>query len=222
MLRSQQERKEKACLLVEGPEGLLAPLNKPVKSKRTGEVIELLRLLQEIEIAEGEWAGIDRILSLSPNYQPLGRVPASSHLYVKVNEILSDFQWSPRIERPPNKPYSFTWNAPTHVADWENRFVFWLLNQRSSGDLLRIRNCRNCGQWFYAVTGHQTSCTDRCRQQFHSMDTTFKEKRRLYMRKYRKNEKGLDLSAIKLVQKKHWGAGDERSPKATRKKKGGS
>jgi predicted nucleic acid-binding Zn ribbon protein len=74
-------------------------------------------------------------------------------------------------------------------------FVFWVLTLRARGDVSLIRCCRNCRQWFYAITNHQTSCSDRCRQQFHSKDKRFKENRRLYMRRYRNAEKERELRA---------------------------
>jgi hypothetical protein len=75
-------------------------------------------------------------------------------------------------------------------------------NSRASGNISMIRSCRNCQRWFYAITNHQAYCIDSCRQQFHSRDLGFKEKRRLYMRWYRNDKKKREL-ATDLVAKKN-------------------
>src|SRR5262252_10765597 len=45
----------------------------------------------------------------------------------------------------------------------------------------RIRRCRECKAWFFAVTDHQKFCGDKCRVHYASHSEDFKEKRALYM-----------------------------------------
>jgi hypothetical protein len=201
LLNSRERRRETAIALSNSPFGLLAPLNCALQSKRAQKLIELLRTLKEIEQVEAMLAEVERQLSQEPNYAGGSLLGAPSHVYAKANEILSACHWSPRVAPPPNQLHSFTWNARTAKSDWENRFVFWLLNLRASGEISLIRSCRNCEQWFYAITNHQTHCSDRCRQNFHSKDKIFREKRRLYMRRYRKDEKSKGLAAVQLLKK---------------------
>ncbi len=182
-------RKQQASALAGSPYGLLAPLNRVPHSKRVRRVIELVHALQDIEHEETVLNEVERQSSEDPNYETAGPVRAPSHMYARANVVLSAFHWSPRVAPPPHESHSFTWNARTSQSDWENMFVFWVLKQRASGDTSLIRSCRNCQRWFYAVTNHQMHCSDRCRQHFHSTDKNFKEKRRLYMRRYRKAEK---------------------------------
>jgi len=193
-------------------DGLLAPLNRRPHSRRTRELVELVRTLRKIDRIESVGAEVDRQLSQEPNYEALGPSHAPSHMYARANEILSACQWSPRVARPPNEPYSFTWSARTARSDWENNFVLFVLNLRARGDISRIRSCRNCEHWFYAVTNHQTHCGDRCRQHFHSTSAVFKEKRRLYMKKYRRLEKARDLTFKRFL-------GSERRRKAKSEEK---
>ena len=219
MLRTRKLRlrREAATALSKSPYGLLSPLNGQHRTKRARDLINLLLTLQEIERIEVRFAGIERQLREDPNYLPGGIERAPRELYVQANDILSACQWSPRVSPPPNESHSFTWNARTHESDWENKFVLWILNLRARGDLSLVRSCRNCGTWFYAVTNHQTNCTDRCRQQFHSKDNTFREKRRLYMRRYREIEKARSLVA-KLPIKK---GTQKAAPARQLRKKGG-
>jgi hypothetical protein len=198
MLReSQEQRRQRASTLSRSPHGLLAPLNHARQPRRTRDLVDLVRTLQEIERIEIALTWVELQLRKEPNYlADDGPHRAPSRLYAYANEILSTCHWSPRVASPPNESYSFTWNARTEQTDWENRFVLWVLNLRARGDLSLIRCCRNCGQWFYAITNHQTSCSDRCRQQFHSKDKRFKENRRLYMRRYRKAERERESAEI--------------------------
>jgi hypothetical protein len=211
----REQRKNIALALSNSPDGLLAPLNRVPQSKRGRRLLELVRALQDIEHEEAVLNEVDRQLSEDPNYETAGPVRAPSHMYARANEILSSCYWSPRVLPPPHESHSFTWKARTVQSDWENRFVFWVLNLRTRGDISLIRSCRNCGQWFYAVTNHQSHCSDRCRQQFHSRDRSFKEKRRLYMRRYRKDEKSQNSAATQLIRKGRRSA-EAKPPRATR------
>jgi hypothetical protein len=198
-LRPQlNQRKKTAQALNTSPYGLLVPLNNESKTERTQDLLALLRTLQEIERLEDIAAEVDGQLSQDPNYVGAGH-RAPSRLYVQANTILSACNWSPRVAPPPNELHSFTWEARTTQSDCEKKFVYWILNLRATGDISRIRSCRNCRQWFYAVTNHQIHCGDRCRQQFLSRDKGFKEKRRLYMRQHRKREKLRNAAAKQLL-----------------------
>lgn len=187
MRKLRQQRRQTASAL-SSPQGLLSPLNRVPRSKRADELLELVHALQDIEHEEAVLDEVERQLSEEPNYETAGPVRAPSHMYARANAVLSAFHWSPHVAPPPDESHSFTWNARTAESDWENRFVFWVLNQHAKRDTSLIRSCRNCQQWFYAVKSHQAHCSDRCRQHFHSTDKNFKEKRRLYMRRYRKEE----------------------------------
>jgi hypothetical protein len=195
----REQRRDIASVVSTSPEGLLAPLNRMPQSKRTQQLIELVRILQEIEHVEAVFNEVKRQLSADPNYDPGGRVRAPSRIYAAANEILSACHWSPRVIPPPQRSI-FVWDTRTNEAEWENCFVFWLLNIRAAGDLSLIRSCRNCRRWFYAITSHQAYCSGRCRQQFHSGDQGFKERRRLYMRRYRSVEKARELTERKLIR----------------------
>jgi hypothetical protein len=203
-MRKLRTDRQRIARVVTSDGGILAPLNRLPRSKRTLELLELVRTLQEVEREEGILA-VERRPSWNGNDVKSG-VVAPTRLYRTANQILSVCHWSPRIHRPPGQSNSFTWNARTEKSDWENGFVFWLLNLRARGDVSLIRCCRNCGRWFYATTNHQTFCEDRCRQQFHSKDQDFKKQRRLYMRGYRKNERARGLAARERILNKDRGS----------------
>ena len=198
----RKEKKRVAFGLSAPPDGLLSPLNRVPRSKRVWRVIELLRALQAIEHEEAVLNEVERQLLEEPNYESAGPVRAPSHMYARANEIFSVYRWRPVVSPRPHARNSFSWKARTLHSDWENNFVYWALQQRANGDISLIRNCLNCQRWFYAVTKHQTYCVDRCRQQFHSRDNRFKEQRRLYMRRYRKNAEKREFAKDLMTKEK--------------------
>jgi hypothetical protein len=188
-LRTSMDQRRRTAKVLISPEGLLAPINRKAPSKRTVELIELLRTVQKIDRWIAVDAYVDWQLSQEPNYGPAGPTPAPRELYVRANEILSKYHWSPRVGRPADM--SFSWSGRTEQSDWENRFVYWIFNLLRNGELTRLKSCRDCGKWFYAVTNHQGYCNNRCRQHQHAANQGFKEKRRLYMKRYRQLQKRL-------------------------------
>lgn len=55
------------------------------------------------------------------------------------------------------------------------------------GSIQRLRTCRVCNAWFYGMTDHQVHCNPRCRQRYFSRDPGFRERRRKYMKQYRRD-----------------------------------
>jgi hypothetical protein len=68
----------------------------------------------------------------------------------------------------------------------------------------RIRRCHfpKCCKWFFAKTDHQKYCGDNCRQRDASQGESFREKRRIYMKKYRREEAERDARAKQLARGK--------------------
>jgi hypothetical protein len=200
-LRDTREKRRDVAKALSGPEGLIAPLNGAHQSKRSLELMDLVRTLQEIEQLSGllgdtrtQWL---KILHREAAYP----VSTLIKLHKKANQILSSCHWSPRITFGTSERNRFAWDAKTKESDWENRFVYWLLNLRAKGQILLVRSCRNCKRWFYATTNHQSFCKDNCRQKFHSGDENFKDRRRLYMEQYRKDLKRRESAARSMVYK---------------------
>jgi len=173
----RQTQREIARAVVTEPEGILAPLNRRSKSERIQRMIQLVGILRALAEAED-------LFSDDP-----WDSPKLLSLYREANKILSTcpVRWSPVVTPPPER-YTFRGRARTVEEEEEVCFVRWVLTQRATGDISRIRTCRNCNRWFLAVTSHQFFCDEACRQKFHSQDPHFKERRRLYMRRFREQE----------------------------------
>lgn len=66
----------------------------------------------------------------------------------------------------------------------------------------RLRRCLQCQNWFFAVTEHQKYCGDDCRKRHAAHGEDFLEKRRIYMRRYRQDQKAADKRAKSLTGRK--------------------
>jgi len=89
----------------------------------------------------------------------------------------------------------------------EYALINYVLAQWCNGSIQRLRTCENCKRWYYAATDHQVFCVPRCRQQSFAQSEEFKEKRKLYMRKRRRQDAEREarqnkLAYIRIVPKK--------------------
>ncbi len=140
-------------------------------------------------------------------------VQSLNRAYIKVlaaiNESLDRYLWKPKV-----RDLGYLSLQEVHVWEqlspddfWENMAVQWLLAQLKGGSLLRpapilnFRTCRNCSEWFYALTKHQKFCKQACRKRFDSQSPEFKKKRRDYMRdRYRPDQKSRNARSFALAR----------------------
>jgi hypothetical protein len=143
---------------------------------------------------------------------------------LELNTRLSKYKWSPVVLNSmtvdsyfhihfvagPNPvmsdvdPYSkrMDLSTPTGAAFLENKAVEWIV--RNIGAVHRIRRCHRsqCRKWFFAVTDHQRYCGDTCRKRDARTGDEFKERRRLYMKKYRSAEAERDARSKRIAKGK--------------------
>ena len=117
--------------------------------------------------------------------------PQFSKSYDRLNDTLGTFTLAPRIEL--NAVYDgnlvswmITDDSPTaHVRVQ----VRWLLQVIGEGEILSIRRCQQCENWFFARVSHQTFCQPSCQKKAFSQTPDFKDGRSEYMRRRRLKEK---------------------------------
>ena len=83
----------------------------------------------------------------------------------------------------------------------ETRVMNYALELLRRGSIQRLRTCRECKKWYYAVTDHQTHCSPKCRQRFASHNPQFQQRRRKYMRTYRLGEKNRNKRAQSIARR---------------------
>lgn len=114
-----------------------------------------------------------------------------SLLLKELNTILKRYRWSPVFRAYVFLGLDVIWdfNNTKTEQDWENGAILWITRLVQRRIISRLRRCRECGKWYYAMTDHQHYCGEICRKKFASRNEVFKEKRRRYMAEYRRAEK---------------------------------
>jgi len=94
-----------------------------------------------------------------------------------------------------------------HARSLEHYAVQWIVQHIDA--VQKVRRCQvpTCRQWYYAKTDHQKYCGDACRQKDAAQGDDFKEKRRVYMKKYRSAEAERDAQAKRVANRLARGKG---------------
>jgi hypothetical protein len=122
----------------------------------------------------------------------------------RLEKTLLRYRWSPKFESGSHESSlnpAFSYHAKTLEEQHENWCVWWITELVRQRNILRVRPCVECGRWLWAVRDHQRHCSDTCRKKHASHNPTFKEKRRLYMRKHRQDEKVRSAAMLARVRK---------------------
>jgi hypothetical protein len=117
--------------------------------------------------------------------------PQFSKSYDRLNDTLGTFTHVPRIEL--NAVYdgnlaSWAMTDDSPIAHVRVQ-VRWLLQVIGEGEILSIRRCQQCENWFFARVSHHTFCKPSCQKKDFSQTEDFKVGRREYMRKRRLEER---------------------------------
>jgi hypothetical protein len=153
----------------------------------------VIQLDQAMKLASGlgpDWKALDAELN-----------EIMKELYARV----SKFRCVPRVMYlvAPDRCFDVQYHfVVTKETASEGTAMAWLLDHIDT--VHRIRRCRlqECRKWFFAVTDHQKYCGDTCRKRDAAQGESFKEKRRLYMRKYRGEEAERSERAKRLAKGK--------------------
>jgi hypothetical protein len=78
--------------------------------------------------------------------------------------------------------------GPSQVVDSESAAVGLLLNLARQGVVHRVRECLNCGRWFFARFEHSKFCQRKCQLKHYQSDPKWKTHRREWMRGYRETQ----------------------------------
>ncbi len=114
------------------------------------------------------------------------------------------YKWHPFIRHMGFELMDFdvteTWETRGTEAGRETFAIWWLCLHKGKF-IDYFRQCRECGKWLFALVDHQSFCSDSCRKRHASHDQDFREKRRVYMRAYRRAEKEKDHHARASLSK---------------------
>lgn len=121
-------------------------------------------------------------------------------LFANLKKILRRYKWRPTAGFNGTRISFFTdYGAIGSAEEWENWCVDGIMQFADAGILSLFRRCRQCGEWLASIPVTRKYCSDNCRQKFASQSSAFKDKRRIYMRDYRKREHERDQRARRLA-----------------------
>jgi hypothetical protein len=178
---------------------LIEWLNRKPKISERGRIEKLLANLAKVRQKYGEG---DREHRLEENPQlrglswPIGAVPKAwygKEFNVALREAQAELAlhkvW-PTLEAVSNprsgasgSTLSFGWK---HSQDQAAEAVLHIVKLGKDGNLWRVRQCRHCEKWFYARFSHQDFHSTRCQEAEYKASPSWREKRREYMRGYRR------------------------------------
>ena len=116
-----------------------------------------------------------------------------------------------RITLYPQQPSKHGWTSTYFVGSLGRKsdgakdtirilaFFVWKLAQ--DRELWRVRECRHCGTWFAAKKNDHIFCVTKCCEKAFRTTPEGRAKRKMYMKRYRANDKRM-TEAYELVAKK--------------------
>jgi hypothetical protein len=158
----------------------------PLRKQSIERVSVFLRSLKAAEAANDP-EGVTGMSSYGGLRSAAGTVRPKRQWLRWANGALMRYQQYPQIVPDLESGRLTTEMAFSGGDFWENKAIeeiLWLLKK---GQLFRLRQCPSCRNWFYAKRRDQQFCKTACLQKEHSQSEAFKNKRKLYMRKYRKS-----------------------------------
>jgi hypothetical protein len=160
------------------------------------------RMLSLLKI-DSPAAAFIRSTALPPTDLPGGGSPARAEFVrakLEIDSILSEFRLAPVLLCTRKHGWIVDWCCVgRHPQDAKEVRALLKLLTLASADLLgRVRQCSTvgCERWFYARRGNEKFCSAPCEQRLANSDPDRKEKKRLYMRKYRRSEKARDQKCV--------------------------
>ena len=132
----------------------------------------------------------------------------AARLVANINGRLFKYEWHPAVfgfmgaGSHFRVHYAILAKSNDPASAIEQYAIQWIVDHIDA--VHRIRRCHfpKCRKWFFAKTDHQKYCGDNCRQRDAAQGESFKEKRRIYMKKYRSEEAATDKRLKQFVRGK--------------------
>jgi hypothetical protein len=179
-------------------------LNRNRGTRRGNAVIKLVKKVQQLfpSVSMTEWVRREQ-----SGMSPREYVTALNY----INKRLSSFamwpmlvgrstsfgRWGKRGLQARTK-FKWRWSSGKDPA---TETIHNIVRLGELGLFFRLRQCAFCDAWFYARLSHQLYCSARCRAKHFRSGPKWRELRRNYMRKYRKQQRERDALAIAVLHK---------------------
>jgi predicted RNA-binding Zn ribbon-like protein len=116
-------------------------------------------------------------------------------LFVQINQRLRSYRMFPEFLFRVGDQWVYRWTATSgrrlfpepneKIRPNEQDALLSLLSLARQGCLQRVRQCKQCGKWFFARFRTQNFCQTKCQQTYFRSSKEWKAHRREYMRKNR-------------------------------------
>jgi hypothetical protein len=116
----------------------------------------------------------------------------------ELNERLSRYTAHPKCLITPDS--ISPWEMYLGVDAAEFLSIRAIQRVAEAGNLDRFRRCASCQDWFLARVDHQHCCSLACRQKLHRSSPEFREHRRKYMIKHRRDEREREKREMVLAR----------------------
>jgi hypothetical protein len=124
----------------------------------------------------------------------------------EINSILARYRGSRRVYWQPHVGpmegfWEVNWDRRLRDESYaaETSLITYALSLLQGGSIQLLRTCPACREWFYATRNDRGHCSANCKQKFASNDPGFKQGRREYMKKYRREQKERDKRELQKV-----------------------
>lgn len=185
-------------------------LNATRKSSGNLRIIRLLNTANKLEsLTHSKQLPSLHLLTWRPSgtKKQMVNLKKTRRLAHSLRTQLSRYEVSPEISPVRRDGWHLRWKPVTKTAQvpitlsmrgdtetylfGEEDVVLRILELSKQGNLRRIQECEysTCRKWFYARVRHQHYCSFKCQQAHFSKSPESKNKRKLYMRVYRKRER---------------------------------
>lgn len=159
--------------------------------KRGGLKIErILRNFQALT-ASATWEDISKELGLPMPFTmatPRVQTKKWNAAYEELRNTLRRFKFYPELLTPKEGVWRFYWRSVRHYH--VESLVYQVLRLAELGMILRVRECVECTQWFYARFAHQLFCKGKCKEKHSRTSKKHRARRRDYMRSYMRKYRG--------------------------------
>ena len=184
-------------------------LNITMGTPANARIIELLKIVKKLEAQTNQTKplGVTLLTWKVPKRSAIQKSNRRrvSRLATELNNRLSKYRiypeifprqkgrwllrWRPLVNGPETQiTVSAAGDTETYPFT-EGDTLLRILGIAETGDLHRLRQCRHCGNWLFARVRHQDYCNTECQQLNFRTSDEFKDKRKRYMRKYRRDER---------------------------------
>jgi hypothetical protein len=114
---------------------------------------------------------------------------------------------APVVRSVTTQSWEISWGLVGKMAPAQGLALVKVLHLADKGLLMRVRKCawQECGRWYFARFQHQEFCSGRCQQRAARSTQEWKDKRKAYMKRLRRETKLREQKWLRISEAKRKG-----------------